>query len=255
MFEDVKEFVADTSDEAVAKAVTHYGVEQGKLRVHVVPDSSEVSGLGGRSLIIVSISDEPEELSPVGEFLDTVLSHMGTDGVRISESQGKEGEQVFTLRGTGIMQLDSRDSRVLPSLSHLVERVAEKLKGEGSSARVELAENGCPAARDRGDRGDRERGGRERGGRGRGDRDGDGRRGDNRGRDTRGPRPEIDEAGLEKEARDAAAKVRDDGESLVMREMNSRERWVIHNALKDESGVRSESEGEGRARRVKLVPA
>ena len=41
----------------------------------------------------------------------------------------------------------------------------------------------------------------------------------------------------------------------LRRAMNSRERWVVHNALSDEKGVRSESEGEGRMRRVKLVPA
>jgi predicted RNA-binding protein Jag len=36
--------------------------------------------------------------------------------------------------------------------------------------------------------------------------------------------------------------------------MNSRERWVVHNALKDERGVRSESEGEGPRKRVRISP-
>jgi predicted RNA-binding protein Jag len=37
--------------------------------------------------------------------------------------------------------------------------------------------------------------------------------------------------------------------------LNSRERWVVHNALKDVSGVSSESVGDGRLKRVKIVPA
>ena len=39
------------------------------------------------------------------------------------------------------------------------------------------------------------------------------------------------------------------------RPMNSRERWFVHNALKDERGVRSESEGEGARKRVRIFPA
>ncbi len=36
--------------------------------------------------------------------------------------------------------------------------------------------------------------------------------------------------------------------------MSSKERWVVHNALKDERGIRSESEGDGPVRRVKILP-
>ena len=65
----------------------------------------------------------------------------------------------------------------------------------------------------------------------------------------------MDEAELEQLARDAADQVRSSGEEKFLREMSSRERWVVHNALKDESGVSSESEGQGWMRRVKIVPA
>jgi hypothetical protein len=118
----------------------------------------------------------------------------------------------------------------------------------GTRARVELAGESREAAdrrppRDRDERRERP----ERGGRGRGR--------DRNGRGDRPERPEVDEEALERVALDAAAKVRETGTAEVLGQMNSRERWVVHNALKDEAGVRSESEGEGRDRRVKLVPA
>ncbi len=37
--------------------------------------------------------------------------------------------------------------------------------------------------------------------------------------------------------------------------MNSRDRWVVHNALKELEGVESQSVGEGRLKRVKIYPA
>ena len=52
----------------------------------------------------------------------------------------------------------------------------------------------------------------------------------------------------------AAQIVRDSGEPELLRPMSSRERWVVHNALKDERGVRSESEGEGPRKRVRILP-
>jgi spoIIIJ-associated protein len=55
-------------------------------------------------------------------------------------------------------------------------------------------------------------------------------------------------------AREAAEIVRRSGEPELLRPMNSRERWVVHNTLKDERGVRSESEGEGPRKRVRITP-
>jgi predicted RNA-binding protein Jag len=36
--------------------------------------------------------------------------------------------------------------------------------------------------------------------------------------------------------------------------MNSKERWVVHNYLKDVPGVTSVSEGEGAEKRIKVIP-
>ena len=65
---------------------------------------------------------------------------------------------------------------------------------------------------------------------------------------------DIDEVALERMAREAAEIVRRSGEPELLRPMNSRERWVVHNTLKDERGVRSESEGEGPRKRVRITP-
>jgi hypothetical protein len=126
--------------------------------------------------------------------------------------------------------------------------------------------------RDRGRSGDRDRGrggrGRERGDRGseRGGRSSAGDRSDRgdrggRDRDRGRAREESDrplspeEQELERMAQEAAQHVREDGEPQLLPAMNSKERWVVHNALKSEAGISSQSEGDGPMRRVKILPA
>ena len=115
-----------------------------------------------------------------------------------------------------------------------------------------------PPREDRRGRGrDRDRG-RDRGPRpgfgGQRDSDEDDRR--RRRREPRGDRPEgVDDERLENLAREAAERVRRSGEAEILESMSSKERWVVHNYLRTEDGVASESEGEGPAKRVKIVPA
>jgi spoIIIJ-associated protein len=56
-------------------------------------------------------------------------------------------------------------------------------------------------------------------------------------------------------ARKAAEKARSSGTTVSLQPMPSSERRIIHLALADEEGVRTESEGSGRFRRVLIVPA
>lgn len=56
-------------------------------------------------------------------------------------------------------------------------------------------------------------------------------------------------------ARVAADRVIDSGGAFALNPMNSRERRIIHLALKDESRVRTQSEGFGPERKVVIVPA
>lgn len=68
----------------------------------------------------------------------------------------------------------------------------------------------------------------------------------------------IDINGYEKEkqavliaqAEELAERVRTHGHEVEMNPMNSYQRMIVHNALKDVSGIRTESRGEGFERRV-----
>ncbi len=231
-----KEFVGDSEAEAVEKAVKFFGVSAAQLELRTLPSNLGMSGLGSRVVVLASTKDEPVELGPVGEFISGVLERMQVSGRAGLEEVEAEGEVVITLRSQGLQEWARQDSRVVGALSHLAQRVAQKQMGEDASARVEL-----PGG-ERGDRGDRlERGGRrDRGG-----------RADRRGRDDRG---ESDDAALEKLAHESAAEVTRTGQPVVLRPMNSKERWLVHNVVNETPGLRSESEGEGRMRRVKIEP-
>lgn len=60
---------------------------------------------------------------------------------------------------------------------------------------------------------------------------------------------------LESTARRAAEEVQKTGAAVELAPMNSRQRFVVHTALRDFDKVRTESVGEGRERRVRIVPA
>ena len=63
-----------------------------------------------------------------------------------------------------------------------------------------------------------------------------------------------DDAEFEKLARDAAEEAKRTGEPVVLRPMNSKERWVVHSVVTNLEGVRSESVGEGHTKRVRIAP-
>jgi spoIIIJ-associated protein len=62
------------------------------------------------------------------------------------------------------------------------------------------------------------------------------------------------EVRLDALAHSKAEEVRRSGKPILLDAMGSRQRWIVHNALRNESGVRSESVGEGRVKRVKISP-
>ncbi len=159
----------------------------------------------------------------------------------VGGSEAEAVEKAAQFFGVSAAQLELR---TLPSnlgVSGLGSRVVvlASVKGERSD-RGERQERG-----DRGER--RDRG--DRGGRG-GRRD----RGDRGDRSDRGDRGDRDDAALEKLAHESAAEVTRTGQPVVLRPMNSKERWVVHNVVNETPGLRSESEGEGRMRRVKIEP-
>ncbi len=162
----------------------------------------------------------------------------------VGDSEAEAVEKAAKFFGVSAAQLELR---TLPSnlgVSGLGSRVVvlASVKGE----RGERADRGDRGEqRDRGewrDRGDR-------GGRG-GRRD----RGDRGNHGDRSDRGERDDAALEKLAHESAAEVTKTGEPVLLRPMNSKERWIIHNVVNETAGLRSESVGEGRMRRVKIEP-
>jgi len=60
---------------------------------------------------------------------------------------------------------------------------------------------------------------------------------------------------LSEQAREAAAKVRDEGVEVPLAMMSPAERRHIHSALTDEPGITTESRGEGNQRRLVIKPA
>lgn len=111
---------------------------------------------------------------------------------------------------------------------------------------------------DRGPRRDRDDRGPRREGRGRGrDRDDRGR-GRGRDRDDRGPRRDKDparDARIVEDAKVAAQGVLDSGESVTLEEMNSYERRLVHQAVKEFDGLKSRSVGDGNVRMVEIARA
>ncbi len=156
----------------------------------------------------------------------------------VGGSEAEAVEKAAQFFGVSAAQLELR---TLPSnlgVSGLGSRVVvlASVKGE----RGERADRG-----ERGDRGER---------RDRGDRGGRRDRGDRGNHGDRSDRGERDDAALEKLAHESAAEVTRTGQPVVLRPMNSKERWLVHNVVNETPGLRSESEGEGRMRRVKIEP-
>lgn len=60
---------------------------------------------------------------------------------------------------------------------------------------------------------------------------------------------------LAEKVQHSAKKVIESGEPHKLRPMNAAERRIVHMTLADVDGVKTESEGEGRDRRVVIVPA
>ena len=62
------------------------------------------------------------------------------------------------------------------------------------------------------------------------------------------------EASLNRLSERAAGRARETGRSVALDPMNSRDRRIVHMALKEESGLATMSIGEGRYRQVLVVP-
>lgn len=59
---------------------------------------------------------------------------------------------------------------------------------------------------------------------------------------------------LESMARQTAEIVRTTGKAIALEDLTARDRWIVHNALKTEQGVRTESRGDGPTRKLIILP-
>lgn len=213
---DLKEFAADSREAAVERAARFFGTSPERLEVRIVSDHIEVSGLGDRVLVLTSPKLEPVELGPIGEFVEQMLGRMRLRGdVRVDEQKREDGEVSISLRGAGIEPLVRRERRLADALSHIVSRAAQNLMENAPRVTVQIGAGGGAGAR----------------------------------------AGASGEARLEQLAKTKAEEARRAGKPVELSPMNSRERWVIHNALKQEAGVRSQSVGDGRQKRVRISPA
>jgi predicted RNA-binding protein Jag len=262
VIDDLKEFIDETEAAARAKAARHLNVSEEELDARLVPPELEIANLAGRVIVLASVRRAPPVLGPVGDFVKGVIERMGIDDLSSIEERKSERGITVTVDSARLAAI-ARERELLPALGHLAERAAEQAHGDAEiPVRVELAGRGRDRDRDRGrGNGRRDRpddrgrdGRRERGGRrdrGRGGRDrGRGRRDEAVGREAGPENPELQQRALE-----SGRRALETGEATTLEEMNSRDRWVVHNALKELEGIESESVGEGRLKRVKIYPA
>lgn len=240
----MREFAGESLEGAVEKAGRHFGVPPERLSVSVLSDRMGISGIGARVLVLAGVREGPEEppamphapdppkefvgtveLGPVGEFFRGLLERMKLqEPFQIMEAEG-EGQVVLRARGASVRAFVRRDRRLPGAMTHLVTRAAEKIHGPGTRVRLDLGVD-----------------------------DAQGHSADPDRRDTR-HRDDGREGRLEAMAVSRAEEVKSQGQEVLLPPMNSRERWVVHHALKGVSGIVSESVGEGRLKRVKIMPA
>lgn len=155
-------------------------------------------------------------LGEVGLFVAGLLERMGAaEGVQVQEHVSQR-ELRISASGAGVDALVERDSRIIGSLTHLADRAAVRHLDRGVRVKVELA-------------------------------------GTEAGLDLSDLLP--DEQGLLEEARHLATEVLESGEPRETIELSSRERWLVHNGLREIAGVRSESAGTGPEKRVRILPS
>ncbi|MCG8590552.1 MAG: hypothetical protein MJE66_14775 [Proteobacteria bacterium] len=268
---EAREFVSDTREEAVAKAVTYFGREASELTIGEF-DEGDVFGLGGRIVVVAQPSDRPAPRRDAGDR-DRERGDRGERGGRGDRRGG---------RGRGRERGERADRGERGERGGRSERKAaptEPSKGtiEGEASAVgefvlgvvermdvgpfELSENRDgellvvqirgAAARELGS--------------------GDGRAVDALQllagqaaviQDDDAPRvvvdaegdPERRESFLTRLGERAARRARDTSRSVALDPMNGKDRRIIHMALRDAEGVATMSVGEGRYRQVVVVP-
>lgn len=243
---DVKEFAAETLEEATAKAEAHFRVSRDQMKIKVVAD--EAAGLPGfgpgrRALIIARPAagaavparpaqrEERQEVVPVRvdalrepsgaprgrqtelserarECLAGVLTRMGA-GQEVDVAGGETENAIeLDVRTDTQGLLTAEGGEVLEALTYLVNRMTNK--GAPDAKRVVVEAEGYRSDR---------------------------------------------VASLEHLALTMAEKVKSSGRPVTLEPMNSYDRRIIHVTLQKVAGVATESEGSGSLKRLVIRPA
>lgn len=272
MYDEGKEFVAETQAEAIERAVSHFGVPADRLDVRVISDALEISGLG-ESVMIVAMSLDAAQPTGGGHRERRERSARPGRSQRPERPERSERRERQRPERGEPRDRPGRGERVeaREALGPPVVEVVGELTEAGEFARELFQRLELPGATQLEERNDDDEivlrvGGQsvveaarrddrflgsvahlvERGLRW----------------EDREPSVYVEIAGddpkeleLEALARERGEEVARTGEPIELEPMNARERWVVHNALKQVLGVRSSSAGEGRVRRVTIEPA
>ncbi|MEE8558165.1 MAG: R3H domain-containing nucleic acid-binding protein [Myxococcota bacterium] len=247
-----REFVGESLDGAIVKAGKHFGVEIEQLSVKVLSGAIEISGVGARVVILATLkegSPPKREAVPPAERV-AVKRAPRPERAAVREEQprperaaveqgpppepgdlGPAGEFLLGLLtrmgfSSPVVHESETDGRIVLRIHDA--RVLEMLRRDGRvrGALAHLVGRGVQK--------------------------------------ICGPEVEVrlqteaDEGGeerLEELARERAREVMERGEEVLLPPMNSRDRWIVHDTLKTMTGVRTESVGDGRLKRVKIVLA
>lgn len=269
---EAKEFVGDSSSEAIAKAVSYFGRPEGALRMSVL---SQVSGLGARTLVVAVPTDAPAPVS--GERRPADREERGGD-----RGRGRDRER----RDRGERRPERRERfEEAPPVESAPAMAAPAFAGPSvGTARGEIGPVGqfILGVVERMDLGSFEVSASEQDGYQIFEITGDAVSGLTAG-DARAPealqllasqaaslgqdepkRVVVDIEGGARDKRDellarvadrAAKRAQETGRSVALDPMSGRDRRVIHMTLRGGDGIATMSIGDGRYRQVLVVPA
>ena len=238
----MREFAAESLDAAMEKAAEHFGVSTDQLEVSVLSGRMQISGVGSRVVILATIRDEPRHATVRDEPRQATI---------------RDEPRHATIRDESRHATIRDEPRQGGPTGEFVLGVLDRM-GLGDGLEVgEFEEEGEVILRIRGEsvRGLLRR-----------DRKAHGALAHLANRAAQKlvhpevtVRLEVESGGggeerLEEMARDRAREARSGRREVVLPPMNSRERWIVHNTLKTVSGIRTESVGTGRLKRVKILP-
>tara|TARA_Y100000590_G_scaffold458179_1_gene612319 strand:- start:4094 stop:4906 length:813 start_codon:yes stop_codon:yes gene_type:complete len=246
---EAKEFIADNAQEAIAAAVTFFGLSESQLKV-ITLGSDAVSGLGGRTLVIARANNgrsragkEPSyDVTPAGEEKNTESA--AEPQIELAEEENRE-PSVGTVKGevsetgdflkgvverldAGPFEIEQNEEKDLVIFNLSGPASARIGSGDGRAAdALQLLVNQAAYSFEEDPK-----------------------------RivvDTEGDTEEREDL-LTRAAGRAAKRALDTGRPVALEAMNPRDRRLVHIALRDNEEVATLSNGEGRYRKVIVVP-